>query len=175
MNNRLWRITVGFFILIVLFFGAALLAPKQITVSESRPTEYPINRLFDQVNNTENWHQWMPWLIDSDSSIHLIYSKEISSIGAAVMWENPAGQKGSLEISEIDPPYSILLSSYTGSKRQSTSFWQFESTKEGNFISCQTTIFLSYPFNIMGLFMTEVIEMDIQSSMANLEINITNR
>ena len=128
---KLFRIFLGFWLLIGLFFAVSLFFPREFRVEKSIEISKPVNEVFNYLSQIENIAALSPWNKQTDSTMNSFYSKNKQGLNATYYFSGNLLDKGYLKISELDSLKSItmLLNINNGAMTSNTSF-HFEAIDE---------------------------------------------
>jgi len=100
---RLFKIFLGFWVVVGLFFGVSLLFPREFKVDRSIVIEKPVYETFAYLNNMQNIAKLSPWNKTVDSSMAWFFSQNISGVGASYYFRGNLFGKGQLKIVDCIP------------------------------------------------------------------------
>ncbi len=168
---KLSRILLWILGILALLVGAILLfAPESVTVTRKASVQAPIDHAFAQVNNLENWKNWMPWYAD-DPNMKITYADTRVGTGASYSWAGEVAGKGKLDIVESKDNESIkTLIAFEG-MGESKGKWTFEEKGEQTEVSWSMTSEAGYnPIGrVFNLFMDGALGPDVEKGLKNLE------
>lgn len=85
-----------FLILIVIIGGAIFFATKNgsFDVAESKVIEAPVEVIYNNIQDFENWQEWGPWM-KIDTNIVINYAEKTKGEGASYSWRSDHDEVGS--------------------------------------------------------------------------------
>lgn len=124
-----------FLVLIAIIAGAVYIATKNgdYQMEESIVVKAPVEVVFNEVNNFQNWQDWRPGKGKTENMI-ILYSDTISGKGANVSWKGENIEDGKITTQKIIPNSSINQElEFSGSLAEVSSdlYWKFDSIAEG--------------------------------------------
>jgi uncharacterized protein YndB with AHSA1/START domain len=94
-------------IAVVLIYSATL--PNDFRVARSMTINAPPEKIFPLINDLKSFNQWNPFA-RRDPKMEIAYSGPPSGKGAGNAWDSTGrAGKGSLEITDILPPSSVMM------------------------------------------------------------------
>ncbi len=97
---KLFKVFIGFWLLIGLVFVTSLFFPREFKVERSIVIDKPIFECFAYLNNIQNIAKLSPWDKSIDSTMHSFYSQQLNGRGASYYFTGNLLGYGSLKISE---------------------------------------------------------------------------
>lgn len=104
---KLFKVFVGFWILVALIFGTSLFFPRYFKVERSVVVNKPVYETFAYLNNIKNIAKLSPWDRNVDSTLHTFFSQDLEGLNAAYYFHGQLVGQGSLRISESVPEQRI--------------------------------------------------------------------
>jgi len=157
--------------LLVLLLIIAVLLPADFRVERSTTINAPVEKVFEQVADLNNYKEWNPWS-EQDPDANTTLSEQSRGKGSIWTWNGEIIGVGSLEIVKLEEGKSIETKVTFFEPMESTSFgfWQFENTDNGTSVSWAFEGSLSYPVErFMGFFMDDMLGKDFEKGLANLK------
>jgi hypothetical protein len=100
---KLFKIFLGFWLLVGLVFGVSLFFPREFKVERSIVINKPIYETFAYLNNIQNIAKLSPWDKKIDSSMTWFFSKNLSNVNSTYYFSGNLLGKGYLKITECVP------------------------------------------------------------------------
>lgn len=169
--KTLKKILLGLGAIVVVFLLAALLLPSTYHVERSIVINEPVDKVYPQVANLNNWVLWNPWTAMEPTAKSEIKGsgKEIGSVWA---WEGEIIGTGSLTLKDLQPNQSVRsqLVFVAPQVMESDDIWNFNPTTEGTEVTWAMEGKLKYPIDrYFGLFMDGMLGADFEKGLHNLK------
>ena len=124
-----------FLILIVIIGGAIFFATKNGTfdVAESKVIEAPVEVIYNNIQDFENWQEWGPWM-KIDTNIVINYAEKTEGEGASYSWRSDHDEvgSGSMQTIKVIPnkelDQKIVFNTPFGNSENDV-YWLFEETE----------------------------------------------
>ncbi len=100
---KLFKIFLGFWVVVGVFFGGSLFFPREFKVDRSIVIEKPVYETFAYLNNIQNIAKLSPWDKKIDSTMSWFFSQKISGVGASYYFKGNLLGKGYLKIVDCVP------------------------------------------------------------------------
>jgi len=172
MKKALLALTVVVVSLGALFFIIPLFLPTSYSVEVSSAMNAPQKEVFNYVRNLETFDQWSPWA-ELDPEMKIETSGEAGEIGSSYSWQgNEDVGKGKMTISNIsDNRIDINLQFIEPWESESKTWYVVEEVGNTSIVYWYMTGEMSYPWNIMSLFMNmeEMISKDYYKGLNKLK------
>ncbi|MBL4653286.1 MAG: SRPBCC family protein [Flavobacteriales bacterium] len=165
---RAYKIGVVFFSFVCVLLIAAAILPKEVVIVRTSIFKASSSEIFEQVNNIENWPNWMPW-IKQDSTIKLEFSKIIEDGNTHYIWSNSNNDKGELKILKSETNTFVITEVRFGDIPPVEGKWEFEETAEGTIVTWSKKLILEYPLTIMGPMLDGAMGADLETGLQNLK------
>ena len=160
--------TVGFIVLalILLVILLGMIAPKQVTTSQSMVIHAPQATVFSLVNELPTWERWSPWQ-RRDPTVKNQYSEKKMGSGAYYTWTSENSGSGQLTITDsygIDSLHTFIEFDGQGN---TYSNWYFEPVEGGTKTTWTFDSKFPFPFNTILLFqdVKSMIDKDYQDGL----------
>jgi hypothetical protein len=125
---KLFKIFLGFWLLIGAFWGISLLFPREFKVDRSIVIDKPVYETFAYLNNINNIAKLSPWDKKIDSTMTWFFSKNTSGKNATYYFNGNLLGTGYLKINECVPNEKLETKlSINGGELTSGSTFYFES------------------------------------------------
>ncbi len=157
--------------LLVLLLIIGVLLPSEFKVERSTSINVPVEKVFVQVADLNNYVKWNTWS-EQDPEAKVTLSMPSSGVGSSWSWEGEIIGKGSLSIVKFEDRKSIetIVMFYEPRQSEASGFWEFESTEKGANVSWTLKGNLSYPIErYMGFFIDDILGGDLEKGLANLK------
>ena len=158
--------------LVVLILIIGLFLPSSFNVERSVVINMPVDSVFKQVDDFNNYAQWNPWLpLDPEAKTQV--SDPCSGVGAQWSWEGEIIGKGQLTRLEVDNNKFIRSKLIFDDKEDNPSYnyWKFETTDGGTKVTWGMEGDLDYPVGrFIGLLMDGMIGADFEKGLASLKM-----
>ena len=155
---------IGVFVLVLigLFLLIAIFLSDNVHIRETVEIEAPVNVVFTNVNNFNNWQKWSPFQ-EKDPEMLINYEGPAEGVGASMKWISSEGD-GYLKHTEVVPNISIRSDLNFEDMRMSQLIFEFENSMQRTIVAWSIDIKdLSYPMGRwMGLFMKGRMEDDFK-------------
>jgi effector-binding domain-containing protein len=162
---------IGVFVLVLigLFLLVAIFLSDNVHIRETVEIEAPVNVVFANVNNFNNWQKWSPFQ-EKDPEMLITYEGPAEGVGATMKWISSEGD-GYLKHTEVVPNISIRSDLNFEDMRMSQLLFEFENSMQRTIVAWSIDIKdLSYPMGRwMGLFMKGRMEDDFKQGLSNLK------
>ncbi|MCI4669067.1 MAG: SRPBCC family protein [Bacteroidia bacterium] len=149
--------------------GLLIFAPEEVTVTRTAQVETPAQYAFSQVNNLENWPNWMPWK-ELDPDMKISYGDKREGAGAFYSWDGEKAGKGSLTILESNENSSIETKLSFEGQGDSEGHWTFKPNGDNTEVSWGMTTHAG--MNPIGRFVNLMMDgwlgKDFEKGLANL-------
>ena len=132
-NKRLFYVLPGLVALILLI---GLFLPSSFHVERSIVINMPVDSVFKQVNDFNNYAQWNPWLaLDPEARTQV--SEPSFGAGSQWSWEGEIIGKGQLTRLEVETNKSIRSKLIFDDNEDNPSYhyWKFETAAEGTTVT----------------------------------------
>ena len=157
--------------LLVLLLVIGVLLPSEFKVERSANINVPVEKVFVQVADLNNYVKWNTWS-EQDPEAKVTVSVPSRGEGSIWSWEGEIIGKGSLLIVKLEDGKSIetKVVFYEPKQSEASGFWKFESTEKGVNVSWTLKGNLSYPVErYMGFFIDDILGKDFEKGLANLK------
>ncbi|MEN8122989.1 MAG: SRPBCC family protein, partial [Bacteroidota bacterium] len=144
--------------LIVLLLIIAALLPAEYRVERSITINAPVEKVFEQVVDLNNYVKWNPWS-DQDPEAKSKISENSRGVGSVWLWDGAVIGKGELSIVKLDEGRSIetRVEFFEPMARTSSGFWKFEGINNSINVRWAFKGSLSYPVErYMGFFIDDM-------------------
>lgn len=84
---------IGFLIIIGIILGYSWTQPDEYTITKSLEMNKPVNYVFSQINDFQNWKKWSAWY-QEDPQMKISISEPSLGIGARQQWESEKSGSG---------------------------------------------------------------------------------
>lgn len=157
--------------LIALFLIFAIFLPSSYQVKRSTTINAPVETVFNNVADFNNYLHWNPWS-KMDPEAKNSISGNGNQVGDSWTWDGQVVGKGSLTYVEINALQSIKSKLVFTAPREDTAddLWEFE--KNGNITNVVWTLKgeLAYPIGrFMGFFLDDMLGKDMENGLQNLK------
>ncbi|MEL6945811.1 MAG: SRPBCC family protein, partial [Bacteroidota bacterium] len=148
-----------------------ILAPKEMTVARSVVVDAPAATVYKYISTFEQTNRWQPWM-QLDPSMKSGINGTDGEVGTTYWWEgNGDVGKGEQVVKAIVPNKSVevdlrFIEPWESSALAKT---ELEEVEGGTKVTWGFSSPMSFPMNIMGLFMTGALEADYDKGLANLK------
>jgi hypothetical protein len=159
---------IGFILFILLI---ALFLPSQYYISRSIQINRPVESIFTEVADFNNWLKWNPWS-ESDPFAKNRITVLPGITGSMWEWEGNVIGKGVLKINKIEKNKSITFNlQFLGpQKMESIEIWTFEPIDSGTIVTWSDEGKLDYPIGrYFGLFLDKMMGPDFEKGLNNLK------
>lgn len=157
------------FVIVVLFLLIAAFLPSNVHVKESIEINAPVNIVFEQVRDFNNWAKWSPFQENDPGMITTIEGKT-AGVGAMMTWVSRDGN-GSLNLIEVIQNICVKGElNYEGMNKSYIDF-EFETIPQGTMVTWGLDVMdLPYPFGRWrGVFIGNKMKPDFQQGLNNLK------
>ena len=157
-------------VLVALFFIVALFLPSKVHVERSMVMNCKSYKIFDEVNNLQNWTAWSPFE-DEDTSMKIIYEGPDSGVDAIMKWTSKMNGSGKLTIVESIPTTYIKAALDFMKSGTAQSEWNFIESDTGTIVTWILDIGnLPYPMGrYFGLAMPKMMNKTYDLGLTNLK------
>jgi len=169
--KTLKKVLLGLGIIIVLFLLAGLFLPSSYHVERSIVISEPVEKVYPQVANLNNWMRWNPWTAMEPTAKNEVKGSG-EDLGSVWAWEGEVIGKGSLTIKELEPNRLVRsqLVFVAPQAMKSEDIWQFTPTADGTEVTWAMEGDLDYPIGRnFGLFMDGMLGGDFEKGLDNLK------
>ena len=160
-------------VLIILFFGIALLLPSDVHVERSLVIPASSEVVYNQINDLQQWQKWSPWH-QMDPNMKVTYEGESKGEGASYSWSSDKVGNGKLTIVEAHPHQYIATDlDFTG-QGKARAYYRFENSSEGTLVTWGFDADMGQnPIaKYMGLMMDSMIGSDFEKGLQNLKTHV---
>ena len=156
-------------ILIVTVLIAAIFIPKEYQVARSVSIDAPQGVVMDQVKSLKKMNEWSPFT-EQDPNMQITYSGPEGQVGSSSAWKSKEMGEGSQTITKLtDDRVETQLNFKEPMEGEATSY--FQTAMEGKMVKATWGMEgrNPYPFNIMCLFMDNMVGKDYEKGLAKLK------
>jgi hypothetical protein len=158
-----------FLVLAALLFFAFLL-PNKTKLERSLVIAAPVDSVFNQVNNLQNWVVWNPWQ-NNDTTIKVSYYGPLAGIGATQKWTSNNGN-GKITIMESVYASMVIYELQMEGMSPKTTMFNFEAINSNS-----TNIIFTMEFvagynpimRYMHVIMKWMMKQDFETALANIK------
>jgi effector-binding domain-containing protein len=146
--------TIGLILagLIGLILIIAIFLPKKVATEQSIDINAPTELVFNAVNDFSQWEKWSSWN-ESDSTMVTTLAENYIGEGGSYSWTGEIVGDGKMTILSSEANKAIKTDVGFGPMGSANGFWTFEATDQGTKVDWDVVSNVTYPFNIMLLFM----------------------
>lgn len=134
------KIFVALLILAALVVVVSLFMPSEVKVSRTAIVKAPIEVVFAQANNLNNFHAWDPWMkLDPEAAFTM--GEIYAGVGASMSWNssNPNLKVGSMTITESVPFEKVIIELSFANEPKSIGGFLFEEVEGGTKVNWYMT------------------------------------
>lgn len=156
-------------IVIVMVLIAALFIPNEYQVSRTVSINAPESVVMDQVKSLKKMNEWSPFT-ERDPDMQIIYGGTEGQVGSSSTWKSEEMGEGSQTITKLtDDRVETELNFKKPMEGHAISY--FQTAAEGKMVKATWGMEgrNPYPFNIMCLFMENMIGKDYEKGLAKLK------
>ncbi len=169
--TMLKKIIIFLVALVVLLLVLAIFLPSNYKVERSTTINAPVEKVFIQVADLNNYLKWNPWS-QMDKEAKNTITENSQRAGATWSWEGEVVGKGSLTIVKAEKYKSIETKIIFTSPRQDEGkgFWTFEDINGTTKVTWWMEGELNYPIGrFMGLMMESMLGDNFEKGLASLK------
>lgn len=175
MKKVIKFIFIVLLVLIGLFFILPLFIANKYTVDQTIHIDGEKEAIKSFVADFNHFDQWSPWA-DLDTNMHVEIRGKAGAVGSSYHWEgNEEVGKGSMQLTKKQADtLGINLKFIEPFASESPNYYAFHRTNKGTEVTWHMEGEMSYPWNIMQLFidMEEAIGKDFQKGLNRLKKTI---
>lgn len=162
-------------VLVILFFGIAMLLPSDVHVERSLMISASSEVVYNQINDLRQWHKWSPWH-QMNPDMKITYEGEFKGEGASYSWTSDKVGNGTLTITETQPYQYIATDLDFMEQGKATGYYRFESIDEGTQVTWgfEADMGENPIAKYMGLMMDSMIGSDFEKGLQNLKTHVEN-
>ncbi|MDF2438101.1 MAG: hypothetical protein K0Q95_2477 [Bacteroidota bacterium] len=164
------KVGIVLLILVGLYIIISLFLPSIVRVERSTVIKAPVQVVFEQVNNFQNWPKWSYW-DNIDPQMKSTYEGPESGVGAKHLWTSNHKDVGTGSIVIVDSkPYSTILTDleFEG-MGTSHGGWFFKEVEGGTETTTYMEMDMGFFGRIMGLMMEGMLGGDFEKTLAGLK------
>ncbi len=159
--------------LIVVLILVSYLLPGHVVVSRSAEIKAPVDAVYTQVADFNNWNNWSPWY-KKDTNMKQTISGTAGMGKHAMKWESEKKEvgKGSIEFDKVVENKSIDATlTFEDMGMNSTIMYRFEPIATGTKITWSDSAVLGYNpmMRWMGLFMDKFMGPDFEAGLKSMK------
>lgn len=171
------RILQIIILLAFLFVSIGFILSKKIRVVETKTINYPIEVVFNQINNLKNWANWNFWQ-QKDGNIEIKYGDKYEGVGGVYSWGSQKSSigTGSLLITESEANKIIKYTVDFGGKGKGEAIITFETNSDKS-----TKVIWIFESNVEGLLggwfalmMKKMVRRSFKKSLENLDLYLND-
>jgi len=164
------KILMVLLILVVLFLGVTLFLPSSFYVERSIVINMPVDSVFVQVNDLNNFMNWNPWAAMDPEAKNDI-SNPSYGVGSSWNWDGKIVMQGSLVREEVaDNKFIKSRLMFEDEANPAFTTWNFKAKNGSTNVSWSMEGDLDYPVGrIIGLMMDGMMGPDFEKGLASLK------
>lgn len=158
-------------ILVATFLIIAAILPSTYTVQRSVVIQKPVEVVFDQVVDFNNFAAWNPWTSQEPSATTQMTGTP-KTVGSTWGWQGKELGIGKMTLVAIEPNKAIKekLNFIEPFESEANNNWFFEAEGDGTKVTWAMEGTLSYPLErIMGLMYDGMVGTDFENGLKNLK------
>lgn len=160
---------IGIISIIAIVLIIALFVPKQYKVVRSVTIGAPQTVIMDQVKSLRKMNEWSPF-IEQDPNIQITYGGTEGQVGSSSSWKSDKAGEGTQTITKMTSDrIETALHFKKPMKSTSNAYLQTTNVNGGVEVTWGMHGENPYPFNVMCLFMDNLIGKDYEKGLANLK------
>ena len=111
MKTIFFRLLLVIAAFVGLVFVVGTFLPRNYALESVVEIDAPVDAVFPQINELENWSNWSPW--GEQEGIDVEFKGESAGVGSILTWSDPRGD-GKLWITESQPNQLVKYRMYSG-------------------------------------------------------------
>ena len=172
--KTLKKLLLGLGAVIVVFLLTALFLPSTYHVERSIVINQPVDKVYPQVANLNNWTKWNPWTEMEPTAKNEVKGSG-KEIGSVWTWKGNIIGTGSLTLKELQPNHLVRsqLVFTAPQSMESEDIWYFNPTSNGTEVTWAMEGKLEYPYPVnryFGLLMDGMLGPDFEKGLYKLKI-----
>jgi polyketide cyclase/dehydrase/lipid transport protein len=163
-------VLIGIGVVVVLILVAAIFITKTYHVERSVSIHAPQPLVMEQVKSLKKMNEWSPF-VEQDPQMQIIYSGTEGQVGSSSYWKSDKAGEGSQTITKLtNDRMETKLLFKEPMEGEAMAF--FQTQDEGGDVKATWSMEgkSPYPFNVMCLFMDNMIGKEYEKGLAKLKV-----